>query len=153
MKKLKNNLDEMQELNMLHIEKMGFWMMYWGLFAAIVIQLLVYQEHAMKYTAGETIVFLAGSICVIAAEIRKGLWDRRIPATPMANLLLSIIISGIFAIILIIVKYVQYGSLPGAIAAGVVYFIFIAVACYGALTFTMMLYKKKKKKLEEDMED
>ncbi len=41
MKKRKNNLDERQEQRLLQIESSGFWLAFWGLLAAIVIQLFV----------------------------------------------------------------------------------------------------------------
>ena len=91
MRQLKNNLDEMQELNLLKIEKAGFWIVYIGLAAAIVVQMLMYGEDAFRYMAGETIVMVVGCIYVVAASIRKGIWSRRLPATPMSNLVQSII--------------------------------------------------------------
>lgn len=40
MKKTKNNLDEMQEKSLLHVEKNCFWGLYWLLFASMFLQLL-----------------------------------------------------------------------------------------------------------------
>ena len=153
MRRLKNNLDEMQELNLLKIEKAGFWIVYIGLAAAIVVQMLMYGEDAFRYMVGETIVMVVGCIYVVAASIRKGIWSRRLPATPMSNLVQSIIWSAIFGVIIAIVKYVQYGSLPGAIASGAVFFIFIAIVCYVVLTILMTMCNKKKDKLEKEDEE
>lgn len=153
MKRLKNNLDEMQELNLLKIEKAGFWIAYIGLAAVIVVQMLIFQENSIQHIAGEMIVLAASCIYVVAASIKKGIWSRRIPATPMLNLVQSIIWSGIFAVVIIIIKYVQYGSLAGAIASGIIFFIFIGVLCYVILTLLMVCYKRKKDELEKEDED
>ena len=37
--KRRNNLDEMQEQKLLHIESRGYWLAFWGLAAALIIQL------------------------------------------------------------------------------------------------------------------
>ena len=57
----KNNLDEMQEQKMLKIEHNGFWLLYWGLFAALLIQAVLYRGdlHAMT---GELILLMAASV-------------------------------------------------------------------------------------------
>ena len=38
MKRWRNNLDEMQEQKLKQIEHTGFWLFFWGLFAAIMVQ-------------------------------------------------------------------------------------------------------------------
>lgn len=153
MKKLNNKLDEMQELNLLHIEKTGYWFMFFGLTLSIVVQEMIYREEALEYIAGETTVFLISGVCFLFSAIRKGLWDRKVPATPFANLIQSILCSAIFSIILGIVKYLQYGSLQGAVASAVVFFIFIGIVCFIVLTILMLFYKRQKKKLEEREEN
>lgn len=153
MKRLNNNLDEMQELNMLHIEKRGFWIAYFGLALAIIIQCFMYHEDSIKYTAGELIILCVGGIYTTAAGIKKGMWSRRIPATHMSNLIQSIAYSGFFSIILIIAKYVKYGYWQGAIFAGVIFFFCIFIICEIVLSLMMVFYRKKRQKLEELDED
>lgn len=153
MKKFKSNLDEMQELSLLKIEKTGFWLTYIGLAAVIVVQMLIYQGDSMRYTAGEMIILLFGCIYVVAASIRKGIWSRRIPATPMANLVHSMLWSGIFGIVIAVIKYVQYGTLAGAIATGVVFFISLTIFCFIVLSVLMACYKKKRNDLEKEDEE
>ncbi len=145
-----NKLDEMQELNLLTIEKNGFQILFYGLVCAIIVQYLIYQEAAMKYTAGETIILFAGGIYVAVSALRKGIWDRKSPATPTANLIASIGFSAIFAVILGIIKYIQYGFLEGAIASATVFFLYITVVCYVVLTILLVFYRKKKRNLEKE---
>ncbi len=148
MKKMKNKLDEMQEQTLLKIEKNGFYMIFFGLGLAIVIQDLIYRENMLLYTAGEMIVFVICGIYVLISSIRKGIWDRKIPATPLANLIQSILWSGAFSIILGVIKYFQYGSPGGAVASAVIFFAFISVVCFITLTILAAFYKNRKEKLE-----
>lgn len=81
-----------RELSLLKIEKVSFWITYWGLVTAIVVQMLMYREDAIRYVAG-------------------------------------------------------------AIASGVIFFINIVVLCYIVLTVMMLVYKKRKAKLDNELED
>ena len=153
MKKLKNNLDEMQELNLLRIEKRGFWIGYLGLLAAIIVQTLLYQENNLKYTAGELIVFFICSFYVLADCLRKGIWGRRTEPSAISNLFYTVACSGIFSVIMGVIKYIQYGSFAGAVASGIVFFVMIAVLCYIVLTVMMIFYRKRVAKLDEEPEE
>ena len=51
----KNQLDEMQEQTLRKIESHGFWLMWWGLFAVIIFQLMMQADisqvaGAVSYT-------------------------------------------------------------------------------------------------------
>lgn len=153
MKKLRNNLDEMQEQNLLNIEKTGFWMAYWGLVIAIVAQTLIYKENAFAYIRGECIILFVSSICMALECIRKGIWSRSIPATPRANLLCSFVAAGAFSLILGVIKYIQYGSVPGAFASAVIFFISMFFLCFVVLSGMLFFYNRKKEKLEAEDEE
>ena len=60
MRKMKNNLDEMQEMNALKIAERSFWIMFFGLVIAILVQNLLYRENLLRYVAGEMIILCAG---------------------------------------------------------------------------------------------
>lgn len=66
----KNVLDEMQEQTMSKIERRGFWLMWGGLLAAMVIQMLT--GNAEKAT-GEWVVFMAGCGYTCVECVRNGL--------------------------------------------------------------------------------
>ena len=78
----KNVLDEMQEQTLSQIERRGFCLMWGGLLAAMVIQLLT--GNAEKAT-GEWVVFMAGCIYICAECVRNGLWDRHLSSSMGAN--------------------------------------------------------------------
>ena len=87
--KMKNNLDEMQEIKLRGIERNGCWFAFWALPAAMMIQLVLGAEP--KQMAGEWIVFMCLALYLGIACMRAGIWDRHIPATPLANLVCSLI--------------------------------------------------------------
>ena len=87
MKKLKNNLDERQEQDLLHIESTSFWLLFCGLLAAIFIEWLMgFDTKAM---AGEWILFFAASISMAVRCLRKGIWDRHLKPNLRTNLMIS----------------------------------------------------------------
>lgn len=84
----KNVLDEMQEQTMSKIERRGFWLMWGGLLAAMVIQMMT--GNAEKAT-GEWVVFMAGCGYTCAECIRNGLWDRHFSSSMGANAVYSLL--------------------------------------------------------------
>ena len=78
----KNVLDEMQEQTLRKIGERGFCLMWGGLLAAMVIQLLT--GNAEKAT-GEWVVFMAGCVYTVAECVRNGLWDRHLSSSMGAN--------------------------------------------------------------------
>ena len=87
----KNNLDEMQEQKLLQLESRGFWLLWWGLLAAMAVQLLVYGVEAYRLLLGEWAVFMLSSVYVTAACIKQGLWDRKLKPNFKTNLLMSLL--------------------------------------------------------------
>ena len=72
----KNALDEYQEQTMLKIEHNGCWFAFWGLLAAMMIQMVVFQDA--KAAAGEWVVFMCLALYMAAACIKNGIWDRHL---------------------------------------------------------------------------
>ncbi len=150
MKNNKNKLDEMQELNLLNIEKNGASIMFFGLVIAIVIQAIIFQDELLKYTAGETIVLLTGGVYMLGSCLKKGIWARRTPAASGANLLISFISSGVFSILFGVINYIRFGTLHAAITSALRFFLFIFILCFIVLTVLAGVYKKRNKTLEEE---
>ena len=151
--KMKNNLDEMQEIKLRGIERNGCWFAFWALLAAMMIQLVLGAEP--KQMAGEWIVFMCLALYLGIACMRAGIWDRHIPATPLANLVCSLI-AGIVVLILNIVVMMRNGffdHLKGAVLAAGFVGLFTFVMCFVALSICTACYKKRVKKLEEEPGD
>lgn len=150
MKKWKNNLDEMQELDALKIEKRGFTLMYLGLAASIIIQIFLYEQDVLRYVAGETIVLCIGGCYSAAMSLRKGIWSRRLAASAKSNLAVSFIISGMFSLILGLINYTRFGMGKVALESALIFFAFMFLVCYAVLTGMLIAYRRKQKKLEDE---
>lgn len=84
----KNQLDEMQEQTMRKIESHGFWLLWYSLLAAWIVQTVF---GAADKAAGELVVFMIGCIYTGVACLRNGLWDRHFSDTPPANAVWSLV--------------------------------------------------------------
>ena len=71
----KNQLDEMQEQTMRKIESHGFWLLWYSLLAAWIVQTVF---GAADKAAGECVVFMIGCIYMVVACLRNGLWERHL---------------------------------------------------------------------------
>jgi len=153
----KSNLDEYQEQELLKIEHTGCWMAFWGLFAAMVIQMIMCGkdiQEGLNRVAGEWFIFMILSIYLAIACNQKGIWDRRIKASTSTNVICSLV-AGLFgfayAAITACVRYP--GKYEGAIAAGIFMGGFIFVLTLVVLELSRVSYEKKKKELEEEPSD
>ena len=151
--KMKNKLDEMQEMKLRGIERNGCWFAFWALLAVMMIQLALGAE--MKQLAGEWIVFMCLALYLCFACMQAGIWDRRIPATLLANLVCSLI-AGIAVWILFTFVMMCNGvwdNLTGAILAAGFIGLFTFGMCFAALSICTACYKNRVKKLEEEPEE
>ena len=85
----KNQLDEMQEQTLRKIESHGFWLMWWGLFAVIIFQLMMQAD--ISQMAGEWIVFMAACLYTLEECLRNGIWDRHIKASLSTSIVGSLV--------------------------------------------------------------
>lgn len=103
----KNRLDEIQEQTMRKIESHGFWLLWYSLLAAWIVQTVF---GAVDKAAGEWVVFMIGCIYMVVACLRNGLWERHFSDTPPANAVYSLVAA--VAVTLIIGFPVDTGSVP-----------------------------------------
>ena len=122
----KNVLDEMQEQTMSKIERRGFWLMWGGLLAAMVIQQLT--GNAEKAT-GEGVVFMAG--CVSSST----------GANAVYSLLAAVAVT--------VLHGLTYGYWMGAAFTGVS----TGLLCFALLQFCAHLVQKNRKKLDDEPEE
>ena len=143
----KNNLDEMQEQELLKIEHNGCCLAFWGLLVVMAVQMVMRVPG--RQMLGEWIVFMALSLYIAIACLRKGIWDRHLKANRKTNLIISLL-AGAAAGILITVSN-PYLSEPldyvlvVCISGG-----FTFVLCFIALSLSMKLYKKRREKLDAE---
>lgn len=138
----KNVLDEMQEQTLRKIGERGFCLMWGGLLAAMVIQLLT--GNADK-AIGEWVVFMAGCVYTGAECIRNGLWDRHLSPSMGAQ-------CGLFSaggVAVTVLCGLAYGYWMGAAFTGVS----TGLLCFALLQFCAYLVKKNRKKLDDEPEE
>ena len=144
----KSNLDEMQEQALLKIEHYGFWLAFWGLLTIMAIQALL--GVAFSSLLGEWIIFMVLCVYAVVSCLRHGLWDRNLKPNLKTNLLVSILPGlavGFFDILLFRANetepldYLLIGAIPALITF---------VLCFVALTVCSALYKKRRRKLDQE---
>ena len=143
----KSNLDEMQEQELLKIEHYGCWMAYWGLLAAMVIQMVMRVPGAQML--GEWIIFVIMSLYICIACMLKGIWDRRLKANWKTNLVISLLAAVVVAVLVVLSNPYLSEPLDYVLTAGLTGG-FTFVLCFAALSIGMKLYKKRREKLEQE---
>lgn len=155
----KNNLDEMQEQAMLHIEKNAFWILYFLLFVALAIEKIM--GFTLREMAAEAICFFFASWYVVAACIRKGIWDRRWKADGKTNVVVSLIGGALAAVVSTAAICVQYPESLSSIKAvaitlGATFgltFVITFVMCMALMSVCTAAYKRRVKALERREEE
>lgn len=148
MKKPKNNLDEMQEQKLLHIEQRSFWLAFWMLIAAILVQLLLCGDS--RSFMGECIILAVVGVYLVAACLKNGLWDRKLSPTPKTNFGLSLLTGAVMGAVWGIVSWNRYHKLAGSVATAVFMLVVVGFLCFAALNVAAEVYKRKRKEQEQD---
>lgn len=149
MKNCKNNLDERQEQILLRIEHNGFWLAFWGLFAAMIVQGIL--DFDFKNLAGEWIVFMLLALYLMAGCLRQGIWDRRLKPDMSSNIAVSLtsaLAAGTLGFLHTVKNFPD--RILGSIASGIVYAVITFTICFGVLQFSARLFRKKQSRLEEE---
>ena len=149
----RSNLDEMQEQEMLKIERGGCWLAFWGLLDAMAVETILFGTADYKTIAGEWIVFMVLALYMAAACVRKGIWDRRLKMSTQSNLVISLIAGlavGAFNALVLFKNYrMPVGTLAGALIAAVITF----ALCFIVLTIAMGQTRKRQEEMEKEPAD
>lgn len=68
---MSRKLDEREKMELLKMEKIGFWVLFLGLVVSILVQLFAMQA-GFRQVAGETIILVLGGMTVVVGGIRNG---------------------------------------------------------------------------------
>lgn len=155
MKKVKKVVDERQELEMLRVEHFGFWIMFWLLFASIIIQ--TGMGASFKQFGVEWGVFMIGCICTSISYLRRGLWDYYTKPCIKTYLLYSIAFTIIVGVLFGVIKhatvdYYRSNIQDLMISIGifsVAIFAFVFITMYLTGQYTIKNQKQLEKKYEE----
>ena len=151
-KKSKNMLDEMQDNKLLKIEEVGFWLVFWILVAAILLQALM--GTTLKELVGEIVALSAASVYIVGSNLKNGLWTRKNTPTLKTNAIASLIPSFVFGTInavrafVILKKPIEFRSTIQIIAMC----FGVYILCFALLEILCLIYKKRREKLD-DTED
>lgn len=144
-----NKLDEMQEQKLTKIEAKNFWVLYWLLFASIIIQLIINPNF--KSILPEFILLLISSAYLVFSCLKVNVWSRSFKPSLKSNILLSCLGGFIATIIQILSIYIQHGIFAPQ------YQIFTFILTF-ALSFTLLsiaskFFNKKENIIENIEED
>lgn len=149
MKKTESNLDEMQEQKLLKIEHNGYWLGFWGLLAAILIQSAL-DPGNIRAMVGEFVVFTLMGAYMVLDCMRNGIWDRKLKPNWQTNLKVSLLAGILFGAYQGVRVYLRLHLLLGAAVTLVISAALIFVLCFGGLQIASALTKRRKQHLEDE---
>lgn len=153
MKKIKKVVDERQELELLKIEHVGFWIMFWGLCISIIVQAM-FMESSFREFGAEFIIFMISCIIFLIGCIKKGQWDYYTKPCMKTYLMTSIIGTASFSIIFAISNYIKYKTrVLFLIEITLIFAAFIFALLFITMVITGKLTINQRKKLEQEFND
>lgn len=85
--KNKRKLDEMQERKLLKLEEVGFWLIFWLLFAVIILQVIIKGDF--QVIIGELVVLGVAAVYIAISSLKNGVWSKSSTPTLKSNILIS----------------------------------------------------------------
>jgi len=156
MKKIKKVVDERQELELLKIEHVGFWAMFWGLCISIIVQ-VCFMNASFREFGAEFIIFTIGSFIITVGCFKKGQWDYYTKPCMKTYLITSLIGTGIFSIIFAVARYMKYARFRSDIKFFIVTTLIFTAFIFILLFITMVIIGKltihQRRKLEQEFND
>ena len=146
-----NTLDEMQDQKMLKMEEYGYWILFWGLALAVVIQLLL--GGSIRQVAGELIVLFLGGIYVLATSLKNGLWSRNAVPTRKGNAVASMIPAAVICALNVIKLVQKKDIVANDILIAAAFTAGTYIVCFAVLEVLRTAYEKRRQKLDETGEE
>lgn len=152
MKEKQNILDEMQENKLVKIEGTGFWLAFWGLLAAIVVQVLIKPD--LQRVAGELAVFFAMSAYLMIFCLKNGLWSRTPAPTIKGNAISSVFAALILGAVLIVrSQLILHSGFSTETAATLLLMALAFAGCFATLEAMRAIYQRRRGKLDDTEEE
>jgi hypothetical protein len=152
MKKIKKIVDERQELELLKIEHICFWIVFWALCISIIVQSII-LEVSFRQFAAEWIVFMIMCTGVLIGCVKKGVWDYYTEPSMKTYLFTSLAGSAVFSVLFAISKYVNNDYLKDDISMllliTLILFIAIFIAIFTLSAIIGKLVQRKRKLYEQ----
>ena len=151
MKLRKTNLDEQQERKLLEIESRGFWLAFWGILLALIVESVVIKD--MCAIIGELVLFMGLALYLAISCMRAGIWDRRADMSRRTCLLFSLaagICTGLFVFAF---TFARYQKPIGSLCAGAIGVVFTIALTYLILRLAARATKKRQDELNAEPDD
>lgn len=147
---MKKTVDERQELELMKIERAGFWVLFFALTADILLKVLFFQVPVGELI-GEHIAFFAGCITIIAGCTKRGLWTYYSVPCLRDYLVHSLAATVIFTILFAAAMALRGVRHLAGITLAFAVFIFLLM--FGVLAAMGKYTKRKQKKLDDTYGD
>jgi CDP-diglyceride synthetase len=158
MKLFKKVVDERQELEILKIEHVVFWIVFWLLLVSIIVQTMFTDAVQFTQVLPELVIFMFCCVGLLAGCIRKGQWDFWTRPTIKTYVLTAVTGSVVFGVIYGVSLYVRdtgtwqdHMSQLALLTVFMIAFLFAAIFVLSVIIGSMV--KKKQEKLAKKYED
>ncbi len=157
MRLLKKVVDERQELELMRNERIGFWVMLWGLLIVIHVELF-FNGFNFKLVAGEIFILAIGALIVTVGHLRKGLWSYYTNPSLKSNIRYSLGGALVLSVISSVLRYkkllgMQEYTIGKLFTFFVMQMVIIFGACFIISTLMSFVTNKRKNNLEEEFDD
>lgn len=148
---MKKIIDERQELEMMKVERTGFWIMWGVLLLSLLVQSL-FLGAGPKQIAEENISFLVGCLIVVIGCVKKGLWGY--DSTPCMKTYLSASLIGTLIFTFLLGAGLACNgsehvlSICALFAISIFFLMFVVLFLMG--TFTKYRQKKLARQFDDD---
>ncbi len=151
MKMRKTNLDEQQERKLLEIESRGFWLAFWGILFALIVETVAIKDS--RAIIGEWILFMGLALYLAISCMRAGIWDRRADMSRRTCLLFSLAAGICAGLFLFAFTFARYQRLIGSLCTGVIGVVFTVALTYFILRLAARATQKRQDELNAEPED
>ncbi len=149
-----NNLDERQEQVLLKIEHNGFWLAFWLLLAAMLVQQIAFGPGDFRFFAGETLILFIISVYTASACVKNGIWDRKLQPRTSTNLIISLVTGAALGLVTFLAVYHKYSDMiRGCIAGGILIGAFAFVLCFILLSISAKAFKKRREIMDREPDE
>jgi hypothetical protein len=149
MKLFRKIVDEREELEMMRVERTGYYVVFAGLVIAIIVQTVLFDYDFLPI-AGEFIALIAGAVWTCIGFVRRGVWDYHTKPGMKTYLIYSLIGALVFGCLMPLMRYFKY-ELP--LQWVLVMFAINFVSIFALIFVTLLIYgesvKRRRKKLDE----
>lgn len=147
---MKKIVDERQELELMKVERAGFWIMWTVLLLSLLVQSL-FLGASPKQTAGEHVSFLVGCLIIVIGCVKKGLWGY--DSTPCMKTYLSASLIGTLIFTFLLGAGLAFNGSEHVLSTCALFAIGIFSLMFGVLFLIGTFTKHRQKKLASRFED